>query len=134
MPSMQDNPFGIPGAGQMPSAPMYPAATTQFVDPRTQVGQALLETPPLMPHLTPQMPGSWEEALRQRLQARARPLGARVREATREAAAAPEIRSSRKTKELVFVPEGRSGKKKGKAHGEDGARGKQGKGRKRNIG
>ena len=71
------------------------------------------------------------EALRQRLQARARPLGARVREATREAAAAPEIRSSRKTKELVFVPEGRSGKKKGKAHGEDGARGKQGKGRPR---
>ena len=62
MPSMQDNPFGIPGAGQMPSAPMYPAATTQFVYPRTQVKQALLETPPLMPHLTPQMPGSWGQA------------------------------------------------------------------------
>ena len=45
MPSMQDNPLGTPGARQMPSAPMYPAETTQFVDPTTQVGQALLEHP-----------------------------------------------------------------------------------------
>ena len=49
---MQENPFGVPGPGQMPSAPMHQAAATQFAGATAQMGPALPETPPLIPHQT----------------------------------------------------------------------------------